>query len=243
MFSEPLPFIVLIGGRVNAQSTVGVTRRTVFFGKPILHKAFGVIMLCVHCCRREIQANKGGVQTPMLMMIETRVIDEVHKQDINIPNQPFSLWGRMVPSYQDGKWSHTVEKFAPENVSEMCFPDENYDFAAMNGNSTFIGAYDSEKCVGLAIMQEGFLKYMYLYDLKVNQNCQGQGVGAALIEKAKDVAREKGYRGIYAQGQDNNLSACLFYLKRGFRIGGLDTDVYKGTSQEGKADILFYQDI
>lgn len=87
------------------------------------------------------------------------------------------------------------------------------------------------------------MKYMNLYDLKVNQNCRGQGVGAALVEKAKDAAREKGCRGIYTRGQDNNLPACLFYLKRGFRIGGLDTDVYKGTSQEGKSDILFYLDI
>ena len=38
---------------------------------------------------------------------------------------------------------------------------------------------------------------------------------------------------------DNNLSACLFYIKTGFKIGGLDTNVYKGTKQEGKADIFF----
>ena len=176
-------------------------------------------------------------------MIETRIIDEEHQQDINIPNQPLSLWGRMIVSRQDEQWGCTVEKFAPEAVGEMCFPDENYDFTQMSENSTFIGAYDGEKCVGLAIMQEGFLKYMYLYDLKVDQNCRGQGIGAALLEKAKEVARSKNYRGIYTQGQDNNLSACLFYLKQGFHIGGLDTDVYKGTSQEGKSDILFYQDI
>ena len=176
-------------------------------------------------------------------MIEIKLIDEGHKQDINISNQPFTLWGRMVPSYQDEKWSYTVEKFAPEDVSEMCFPDEDYDFEKMSGNSTFIGAYDGGKCIGLAIMQEGFLKYMYLYDLKVDGSCRSQGIGALLIEKAKEVAREKGYRGIYTQGQDNNLSACLFYLKQGFHIGGLDTDVYKGTSQEGKSDILFYLDI
>lgn len=38
------------------------------------------------------------------------------------------------------------------------------------------------------------------------------------------------------------IGACLFYLKNGFVIGGLDTNVYKGTSQEGKKDILFYCD-
>lgn len=176
-------------------------------------------------------------------MIEIKLIDETNRQDINLPNQPFPLWGRMVPSYQNGKWSHTVEKLPPKELREMCFPDENYDFEEMSGNSTFIGAYDGGKCVGLAVMQEYFFSYMYLLDLKVDRAYRGQGVGELLIEKAKEVARGKGYRGIYTQGQDNNASACLFYLKRGFRIGGLDTDVYKGTSQEGKADILFYLDI
>ena len=56
------------------------------------------------------------------------------------------------------------------------------------------------------------------------------------------MASGKGYRGIYTQGQDNNLGACLFYLKCGFAIGGLDTRVYTGTSQEGKRDIIFYLD-
>lgn len=48
--------------------------------------------------------------------------------------------------------------------------------------------------------------------------------------------------GLWTIGQDNNLAACLFYVNNGFRIGGLDTDVYIGTKQEGKADIYFYKD-
>ena len=63
------------------------------------------------------------------------------------------------------------------------------------------------------------------------------------LEKAKELAAKKGYLGIYTQAQDNNLSACLFYLNNGFRIGGLDTEIYNGTNQEGKADILFYLDL
>ena len=50
-------------------------------------------------------------------------------------------------------------------------------------------------------------------------------------------------QGVSLQAQDNNLSACLFYLKTGFRIGGLDTEGYNGTTQEGKADISFYRDV
>ena len=173
-------------------------------------------------------------------MIEIRIIDFAHKKDINIANQPFLIYGRMVPSYTGKQWNYTIEKFNSE--LEMCFPDENYDFEEMSKNSVFIGAYDRGKCIGLAIMQQGFFKYMYLYDLKVDKAYRGKGIAGKLIEQAKAIAKEAGYRGIYTQGQDNNLGACLFYIKTGFRIGGFDTEVYKGTNQEGKSDIYFYLD-
>ncbi len=173
-------------------------------------------------------------------MIDVRIINAEHKQDINIPNEPFLLFGRMIPTYVDEQWNYSVEKTDMEQ--QMCFPDENYSFDDMVENSTFIGAYDNEKCIGLAIMQEGFFKYMYLCDLKVNSAYRKCGVAKALIEKAKTIAKEKGYTGIYTQGQDNNLGACLFYIKAGFYIGGFDSNVYKGTKQEGKSDIIFYLD-
>ena len=175
-------------------------------------------------------------------MIEIRMIDEKHKQDINIPNEPFPLYGRMIPSYINEQWQYEIVHFEKSDIDEMCFPDENYDFDAMKQDHVFLGAYDGEQCIGLAIFRDAVFYYMYLYDLKVSRAYRDQGVGRMLIEKAKEVCAARGYRGIYTQGQDNNLRACRFYLKAGFHIGGLDTNVYKGTSQEGKSDILFYLD-
>jgi ribosomal protein S18 acetylase RimI-like enzyme len=173
-------------------------------------------------------------------MIEIRIIDSAHARDINIPNQPFDLFGRMIPAYTDRVWSYTVLKF--DKVTSMCFPDENYDYDALTENSIFVGAYDNGKCVGLAILQKAFFKYMYLYDLKLDKEYRGTGVGRKLMEKCREIALQGGYRGIYTIGQDNNLGACLFYIKCGFHIGGCDTEVYKGTNQEGKTDIYFYWD-
>ena len=175
-------------------------------------------------------------------MITTKIITKEHKADINLKNHPFKLFGLMLPSYNNGKWNHTELLFPKENVTEMCFPDEDYDFDEMSRNSVFVGAYDGERCVGLAILQQALMRYMYLYDLKVDPDYRGQGVGRLLIDKCKEVAAEQGYRGLYTQGQDNNLGACRFYLKMGFEIGGLDTRVYGGTPQEHKKDILFYCD-
>lgn len=175
-----------------------------------------------------------------MSQIEIRIIDKAHQTDINISNESFSLFGRMIPSYVDGKWNYTTERFT--TFTEMRFPDENYDYDEMGKNSIFIGAYDGAKCIGLAILQQAWYKYMYLYDLKVNKEYRGQRIGERLIERAKEIALEQGYNGLYTQGQDNNLGACLFYIKSGFMIGGFDTNVYKGTKQEGKADITFYLD-
>ena len=175
-------------------------------------------------------------------MIVTKIIDKEHKDDINLKNHPFKLFGLMLPSYNNGKWDYTQLRFPAENVTEMCFPDEDYDYDAMSQNSVFVGAYDGSTCVGLAILQQDFFKYMYLYDLKVELGYRGQGIGTMLIAKSMETALQHGYRGLYTQGQDNNLGACLFYLQAGFVIGGLNTNVYKGTSQENKKDILFYCD-
>ena len=172
-------------------------------------------------------------------MITVAEIDRDHKADIRIPNEPFSLFGRIIPSYQNGKWGYQLVRYAPEDVSEMCFPDENYDFDSMQ-DCVFLGAYDNEACIGLAILQPGPFRYMHLYDLKVARKYRRQNVGRMLISKAREAAAQRGYCGIYLECQDNNPGVFLFYLNSGFYIGGLDTNVYRHTSQEGKADILLY---
>ena len=83
---------------------------------------------------------------------------------------------------------------------------------------------------------------MYLYDLKVNKEFRRKGIAEELISSGLKLVRSLGYAGIYTIGQDNNLAACKFYLKQNFVIGGLNTNDYKHTKQEGKSNIYFYLD-
>lgn len=174
--------------------------------------------------------------------METKIITKEFSSDIRLKNEPFPLFGRMIPSCENGIWSYREQLFAPEDIQQDCFPDENYDFDKMSGEYTFVGAYEGEKCIGLAIMKDAWYRYMYLYDLKVCSAYRKQGVGAVLIEKSLEIAHQRNYNGIYTIAQDNNLAACRFYLKQGFEIGGFNNRVYRGTSQEGNADILLYLD-
>ncbi len=173
--------------------------------------------------------------------IEIVRIDESRKKDVDLPNEPFPLSGKLHVYRDENGWRTEAEYFPEDKVTEMCFPDENYIFEEMK-NDIFLGAYQNGVCIGLAVLKPGFFRYLYLYDLKVNRAYRKFHVGKALIGKAKEIALSMGYLGIYTQGQDNNLGACLFYLKSGFVVGGLDTNLYKGTPQEGKSDVIFYLD-
>lgn len=174
------------------------------------------------------------------MKIKIKRIDITMCKDINIPNEPFPLCGKMLPTY-NGKWEYSTVTFKEEDITETVFPDEHYSYDMLSKNSFFVGAYtENGDCVGLAIYQNSWNKYLYLYDLKVNSIYRRCGIGRMLIDEGKKLALENGYNGIYTQGQDNNLIACLFYVNNGFQIGGLDTMLYKGTKQDGKSDIIFY---
>lgn len=171
--------------------------------------------------------------------IEIRRIDAAHAQDARLPNEPFMIWGRMIPSLSDGRWSYTTIRLSES--SEECFPEENYDVTADNG--AFLGAYDGDTCIGVALLRRDMFRYLYLDDLKVCRAYRGQGIGQKLIEACMEEARKLNLRGVYTIGQDDNLSACLFYLKCGFEIGGFDNRVYGGTSAAHEANIYFYRDL
>ena len=172
-------------------------------------------------------------------MIEIRPITRENREDLNLKNESFQMPGRLIPSLKDGVWDHRVEWF--QEAKSLCFPDENYDFEQYSQNGFILGAYEGEKCLGIGIFQDTCWKYCYLYDLKVCAEARRQGVGKALVNAGMVEAQARGYHGIYLHAQDDNLNACLFYLSCGFRIGGFDNHIYNGTSQEGKADIIFYK--
>lgn len=177
-------------------------------------------------------------------MITIKRIDASAQQDIRLPNEPFTLWGRMIPTFDGERWAYHTQRFEAGQVSDMVFPDEHYDFEARKKDCFFVGAYNGAgQCIGLAVYAHHWLKYLYLEDLKVNRAYRSQGIGALLLTEGKRIAAENGYDGIYTIGQDNNLSACLFYLHSGFVIGGLGTHVYRGTSQAHKWNIHFYLDL
>lgn len=172
--------------------------------------------------------------------IEIEIVTATTQEALNLKNETFDIFGRLIVSRVKEKWEYKKELF--EKTTTMKFPNENYTYDKISQKGFAIAAYADGKCVGLAIMQKDWFQYMYLEDLKVNREYRKLGIAKMMIARAKEEALQRGFSGIYTIGQDNNLAACLFYLRTGFRIGGLNTDIYRFTPQEEKANIYFYLD-
>jgi len=174
-------------------------------------------------------------------MISYRKITQETEDDLRLPNEPFDIFGRLIVLRSENKWAYETKEF--DQIETMCFPDAVYSFEAIDKNGFAVGAYDGPKCIGLAIFEYNWNKYLYLMDLKVNNEYREKGIASQLLKFGQDQAKALNYQGIYTIAQDNNLGACKFYLKSGFVIGGFNTMDYRHTSQREKADVYFYLDV
>ncbi len=88
-------------------------------------------------------------------------------------------------------------------------------------------AHVDEELAGQIRVSKHWNTYAYIDDIAVDANYRRQGVGRALIERAIEWAKAKGFSGIMLETQDNNVAACRLYERCGFELCGFDTQLYK----------------
>ena len=103
-----------------------------------------------------------------------------------------------------------------------------------------LGAYEGSRLVGLAIAEERqWNKTLWLWELHVEANCQGQGIGTKLVHGLVKLAGQRGCRVIACETQNTNVPAIRFYRKMGFQIDGLDLSYYTNSDATDYEVALF----
>jgi len=112
---------------------------------------------------------------------------------------------------------------------------KDYDVAAGGGPATwgqyfdlrrwgFLAAWIGDRLVGCAavvtdapelFLLEGRRDLAMLWDLRVEAELRGTGIGRALLEDAARWARQRGARELRIETQDINVRACRFYERMG----------------------------
>lgn len=168
-------------------------------------------------------------------------IDYQNLSDVNKPNEPFEIIGRIKPIFSDGIWTYTEELY--EQTYTKVYPCDTFDYAAYvdNSDKTVFLAYSDTECIEQIVLKRDWTKYAFIEDICVAKSARGQGVGAGLIKKASEWAKNADLNGLVLETQDNNLLTCRFYAKCGFVIGAVNTMLYSSFDNEGFAVFWYLQ--
>lgn len=71
-------------------------------------------------------------------------------------------------------------------------------------------------------------------EILILEEFRGKGFGTLLINKAKEIAKEEGFREIVLETQNCNTKAIDFYMKNGFIINGIDLSCYSNEDIDKK---------
>lgn len=89
------------------------------------------------------------------------------------------------------------------------------------------------------VMLEGRKDLAVLWDIRVDADWRGQGVGAALFREAERWARARGCEWLKIETQNVNVPACKFYVKQGCGLGAIHRFAYPDLPDE--IQLLWYK--
>lgn len=90
-------------------------------------------------------------------------------------------------------------------------------------------------------MLEGRDDLALIWDLRVDPEERGRGIGALLIQAAGEWAVSRGCVQLKVETQNINRSACALYAKCGFVLGSVDPQAYPELPDE--IQMLWYKDL
>ncbi|MDQ2718963.1 MAG: GNAT family N-acetyltransferase [Bacteroidota bacterium] len=84
-------------------------------------------------------------------------------------------------------------------------------------NDVLIGAFDEDRILGSCLLTRIDKDCVRLRQMAVQNNVQGKGIGASMMNFAENIARDMGYKKIIMHARE---TAIGFYEKLGYKITG-----------------------
>jgi ribosomal protein S18 acetylase RimI-like enzyme len=160
------------------------------------------------------------------MKITLREMDNDTLHQVNQCDASFTVDSKLILSAENGMIHYTTVS-APPYTKQYGTEEVDYTAFISNHDKAVFFAYVDEELAGQVRVVKYWNGYAYIDDVAVDTKFRRQGVGRALIERAIEWARSKGFPGLMLETQNNNIAACKLYKACGFELRGFDTHLYK----------------
>jgi streptothricin acetyltransferase len=172
------------------------------------------------------------------MKITIREMDASAIRSFKNYGSSFEVTSKLELYAENGKIHYTIVDVPPyikQYGSEKIDPNT---YLANLDRIVFF-AYVDDQLAGQIRVLKYWNNYAYIDDIAVNENYRGRGVGRALMERAIEWAKSKGFPGMMLETQNNNVAGCRLYARCGFELCGFDTHLYKAIDP-GTDEIALY---
>lgn len=93
----------------------------------------------------------------------------------------------------------------------------NYIQPHAEATDIHIGAFEGEKIIGCCVLTDRGNGQVQLRQMAVGPTFQGKGLGAAIVQFAETVARDKGFYTLFLHARNPVMA---FYQKSGYAVAG-----------------------
>jgi len=109
------------------------------------------------------------------------------------------------------------------------------------GDGLHLVAEQDRRLVGvLDMVPEEWNNTAWVWNLMLDCDARGRGLGRALFTRAAEWARHQGYRGLVFETQTNNVPACKFYAAMGCTLEGIRAAHYTNDDLARREVALFW---
>jgi ribosomal protein S18 acetylase RimI-like enzyme len=160
------------------------------------------------------------------MEIVIRQADHETIRHLKTGGSSFEVRSKLHLTAENGTISYTVVD-VPPYTKQYDAEEVDVESYVNDLEKAVFFAWLDDKLIGQIRLRRYWNGYAYIDDLAVEPEYRGEGIGRALMARAVEWAREKGFPGLMLETQDNNVPACRLYTRCGFQLRGFDTHLYK----------------
>ena len=173
------------------------------------------------------------------MTITVCELNDQNIRDLNSCDGTFTVDSRVVLQVENNVIRYVVVSVP---AFEKRYPIIEIDQTVFRADaaSALYFAYMDGQIAGHVILRKNWNQFAYVEDIAVDIKFRKGGVGRALVQRAIDWAKDKQLAGIMVETQNNNVGACRFYERCGFKLRGFDEYLYKGVNRDSEEIALYW---
>lgn len=175
-----------------------------------------------------------------ILRMDIRRVTRLTKKDVSDQDFSFEIFAEVAKPYEALALDATIA-IKPVTLVKKDFGFDESEFENVKEpDQVLFTVVENEKVYGYIHAAKSWNNMVEIRWIALDVSIRGRGYGRKLMDEAVGWARQLGVAGVRLESQSNNVAACYFYKRYGFRFGGYDEYLYRGIPRSKDETAFFW---